>query len=181
MKRAAPGLLALFGAVAAASADAQLVTPLWQGATIDPATVATKTDLAAVQAQIPTPAAVVPPSEMVGGSVGTAGTYRPADSANPRITRAGITSTDTQGAWSIAFAAPLMATPVVLPVPVNTGTQPIVCNVATRSATGATGKCWLARTLPAALVSLTSLVSYDLFGAPASGIQVQIIAIPPTQ
>ncbi|MHA0335821.1 hypothetical protein [Sphingomonas aquatilis] len=39
----------------------------------------------------------------------------------------------------------------------------------------------LALTLPATLTVLTSLVSFDIFGAAASSIQVQVLAIPVTQ
>jgi hypothetical protein len=143
---------------------------------------AAATRVEVVAATVPKPATAVPPTEMVGGSTGTAGTYRPADSAAPRITRAGVVTTSAStGDWSITWTTPLMAVPVVVPIPVNTTTQPLVCNVATRSITGATGRCWLARTLPATLLSLTALVTYDVFGSAATGVQVQILAIPPTQ
>jgi len=137
--------------------------------------------VATLSAKIPVPASTVPPTERVGGATGTAGTYRPADAVQPRITRAGVVATDNAGAWSITWSTALPTPPVTLPIPINTGTQPVVCNVATSTATSASGRCWLARTLPATLVSVVALVSYDVMGAPATGISVQVLAIPMTQ
>lgn len=71
---------------------------------------------------------------------------------------------------------------LLLTVPAQADAQSLTFpNVATATMTGATGRCWLSRTLPATLTLLTALVSYDLFGAGASGISVQVLAIPPTQ
>lgn len=136
---------------------------------------------ATVQAQMPQPADATPPSEVVGGQTGSQVRYAREDHTHPRITRAAVVTTDSTGAWSVIWAAPVATAPVVLPVPVNTSTQPIVCNVATRTTTSASGRCWLARTLPATLTLLTNLVSFDIFGGAATGTQVQILAIPATQ
>ena len=85
------------------------------------------------------------------------------------------------GNWAITWSTPLATSPVTLPIPMNPGTEPIVCNVATSTGTGATGHCWLARTLPATILTLTALVNYDPFGTAATGIVVQVLAIPVTQ
>lgn len=161
-----------------------------------PPPVPSKADVAAVQADtqqlrakidalaltVPRAATATPPGEAVNPTVGTAGTYRPADAVPPRITRAGLVVTaSSTGLWSITWSTPLPAAPVSLPIPMNTGTQPIICNVATSTMQGATGRCWLARTLPAAIVSLSGLVNYDVNAAPAAGITVQVLAIPTTQ
>ncbi|WP_452665960.1 hypothetical protein [Sphingomonas zeae] len=71
----------------------------------------------------------------------------------------------------------------MLPIPMlpAAGTQPIVCLPITSTATGSTGRCFYARTLPATITVVTNLVSYDVFGAAASGITVQVFAIPTTQ
>jgi hypothetical protein len=137
---------------------------------------------AQVQALVPQPASTVPQTEAVGGAVGAATNYMRADAKIPRITRAAMVVTDVSGNWTVTWSTALLATPAVLPVPVNTGAQPIVCNVSAASATGASGRCWLARTLPATLTLLTALISFDIFGtAPTSGTTVQVLAIPPTQ
>lgn len=146
------------------------------------ASLATKAELSVVQSTIPKLADAVPPAEMVGGTAGSSNLVRRADAATPRITRAGMATTTTSaGDWAITWSMPLSQVPVVLPIPVNASQQPIVCNVTTRTMTGATGRCWLSRSLPAALLSLTALLSYDVFGSAAPGIQVQVLAIPPTQ
>lgn len=136
---------------------------------------------AAAQAAVPAPANATPPSEMIGGQTGSQVRYAREDHTHPRITRAGIVVTDSGGAWSVTWATPLASAPAVLPVPVNATTQPVVCNVSTRTTAGATGRCWLARTLPATLSLLSALVSYDIFGAAATGVSVQVLAIPSTQ
>lgn len=133
-------------------------------------------------AAVPVPATSMPPMENVNGSVGTAGVYRPWDAVQPRITRAGMASTTTNtGDWAITWSKPLPTVPVVLPIPINATPQPVVCNVSTATVLGATGRCWMARSLPATLTLVTNLISYDVFGNPATGISVQIFAIPPTQ
>ena len=127
------------------------------------------------------PANTTPPSEMIGGQTGAQVRYAREDHTHPRITRAGVVTTDANGNWSVTWATATTSVAAVLPVPINASTQPIVCNVATRTTTGATGRCWLSRTLPATILTLTALVSYDLFGAPANSISVQVFAIPVTQ
>ncbi len=134
-----------------------------------------------VTAMIPQPSAQVPQTEQVGGAVGAATAYMRADAKLPRITRAAVVATDASGNWSVTWSSPLMATPAVLPVPINSGGQPMVCNVTTATANGASGRCWLARTLPATLTLLTALISYDIFGNSPPVTSVQVLAIPPTQ
>lgn len=148
---------------------------------VDTSSLATKAEVQAIQAAQPQPAASTPPSEMLGGQTGSQTRYAREDHTHPRITRAAVVTTDSSGGWTVTWSSPVTTPPVVLPVPVNSSTQPIVCNVATRTTTAATGRCWLARTLPATLTLLTNLVSFDLFGAAATGIQVQVLAIPVTQ
>lgn len=150
-------------------------------APVDLSTLATKADIEAVQAAQPQPASATPPSEVVGGQMGSQVRYAREDHTHPRITRAAVVTTDSTGAWSVTWAAAVSTPPVVLPVPVNASTQPIVCNVTTRTTTSASGRCWLARTLPATLTLLTNLISFDIFGGAATGIQVQVLAIPVTQ
>ena len=174
--------------IAGAPAAAQVAVPR----PISPATVASKADVQAAAADAAAARAaaeaacratpLIPPAEMIGGTAGTAGTScRPTDAAQPRITRAAMVATGSGGTWSVTWSTPLAAAPVTLPIPINASAEPVVCNVATSTAAGATGRCWLARTLPSTLATLTALVAYDLFGAPAASISVQVLAIPPTQ
>jgi len=178
--RAAIAIASAAALTSAAFAGPPVVGPQ-PAAPVDTSAFATKAQVAAIQAAVPVPADSVPPTEMVGGAAGSAPTFRRGDAANPRITRAGMVTTDASGGWSITWSAATAAIPVVLPIPVNATAQPIICNVITRSTTGATGRCWLARQLPAALIALSALISYDVFAASASTISVQVLAIPPTQ
>lgn len=145
---------------------------------IAPSAVATKAELATLAAQVPVPADTVPPAEMLGGSAGTAPTFRRGDAAPPRITRAAAVSTASDGTWSVTWAVPLTAVPAVLPIAVNpSATQAIVCNATTRTTTGATGRCWQA--MAPAVISIT--VATNPLPAVGAGVSVQVFAIPPTQ
>lgn len=148
----------------------------------DTSQLATKTELATVQASVCPPGTVAPHTEAVAATAGSSSTCLRSDARLPRITRAGMANaTDTNGTWAITWSTPLPAAPVTLPIPMNTGTQPIVCNVSSSTTTGAAGRCWLARTLPATILTLTALLSFDPNGAPPAGIAVQVLAIPTTQ
>ena len=133
--------------------------------------------------KVPQPCGVVPTADTLMGSAGTAGCYVPKDASRPTSVQAANVSTDGTGAWSVtwarAFASPA---PVVNPLPVNTGTLPILCNVAARSATSASGKCWqsTSTTLPGTLAALVGLL-ISPFAAPASNAAVMVIAREPTQ
>lgn len=148
---------------------------------VDTSQLATKAEVQTVQASICPPGTVAPRSEAVQAAAGTASTCLRSDATLPRITRAGMTTTDSNGGWAITWQTAMPAAPVTLPLPMNSGTQPIVCNVSSTTATGAAGRCWLARTLPSTLLSLTALISFDPNGAPAANLQVQVLAIPTTQ
>lgn len=175
-------ILAHVAIVASAFAPAQTVSALSPPITQDDLNAAAASNLVAMQAFACSPGSSAPQPETVNGSAGVATSCLRSDAKLPRITRAGMaTTTDANGTWAITWSAPLPAAPVTLPLPLNTGAQPIVCNVATSTVAGATGRCWLARTLPATIVTLGALVSYDTSGSPASGISVQVLAIPPTQ
>lgn len=130
---------------------------------------------------IPQPASSAPPSEIIGGQVGAQVRYAREDHTHPRITRAGTVVTDAGGNWSITWATSLTAIPVVVTIPVDAGSQPVMCSVSTRTMAGATGKCFRSQLLPSTITLLTALVNYNVLGGAASGVSVQILAIPPTQ
>ncbi|MCP3735630.1 hypothetical protein M9979_12175 [Sphingomonas sp. RP10(2022)] len=171
--------LILIAAVCAPSvAHAQIVNPI----SADTSQLASKAELATVQSSLCPPGTVAPQTEAVAAAAGSASTCLRSDARLPRITRAGMAPpTPSTGDWAITWSSPLPSPPVTLPIPMNTGTQPIVCNVTSSTTTGASGRCWLARTLPATILTLTALLSFDPNGAPAAGITVQVLAIPTTQ
>ncbi|WP_230630721.1 hypothetical protein [Sphingomonas sp. Leaf37] len=151
-------------------------------APIDATKLASKADVAAIAANACPPGSTIPSAESTTPSAGSATTCVRSDFVPVRITRAGMASaTDANGTWSITWSKPLPSAPVTLPLPMNTGNQPIVCNVSSSTMTGAAGRCWLARPLPAALLTLSALLAFDPNGAPAAGITVQVLAIPITQ
>lgn len=130
----------------------------------------------------PQPSSTVPNPEGVGGAVGSSVEFMRADATLPRITRSTTVLTDASGNWSVTWSMAMMATPTVFPIAVNSGAQPISCNVATRTTTGATGRCWTASS--GSLLNL-SIITAGLtvlpYGNSAAGVQVQVIAIPPSQ
>jgi hypothetical protein len=135
----------------------------------------------ALQAQIPTPATSAPSAGSLAGAAGSATTYARSDFQIPITVQRTTTTTDASGnlsvTWNKAFTS---STPTALLVPVNAaGTQPIVCNVKTRSQTGVTGYCWQSNTLTISLAALP-LVG-NLFPIGAATVPVMVIGAEPTQ
>lgn len=179
--------VALIGLPGVAHAQLAIVPPR-----VDTTTLATKAEVQAAQATasaaqtaaaaacVATPS--VPNMEMVGGAAGSnTGQCRPVNSVQPRISRAGTTVTGQDGTWSITWTTPLDQVPVVLPIPIDGGAQPVMCTVATRATTGATGRCFRSQLLPSTITLVSSLAAFNVLGGLASGVSVQLVAIPPTQ
>lgn len=78
-------------------------------------------------------------------------------------------------------AMALAATSGVFAIPVNAGSQPVTCNVITRTTTTAAGKCWTAQTTLLNLSIITAGLTLSPYGASLAGIPVQVIAVPTTQ
>lgn len=134
-----------------------------------------------VQAAGPCPSA--PPGDTLNGTAGSEGCYVPGDATRPTAVQAANVTTDANGNWTVTWKRPFnSAVPMVLPVPINTGSLPMACNVATRSASGATGKCWQSttNTLPGTLTGLGGLV-VNPFATGAANAAVQVIGREPTQ
>lgn len=129
----------------------------------------------------PVPADTVPMVEAVGGAVGSQQTYRRGDSVQPRITRASVVTTDGSGNWSVSWASPVPGSQAVTALlPINAGTQPASCNVTTSTVNGASGKCWVAQSTLLNLGIITAGLTLTPFN-PASGLQVQVVALPVSQ
>jgi hypothetical protein len=135
----------------------------------------------ATAAQMPAPCGAIPTADTLNGSAGSANCYVPKDASRPTsVQAANVTTSATDGSWSVTWARPFVsATPVIIPIPVNTGTMPLVCNVVSRSATAATGKCWQSTTTTLSGTLLGLLV--NPFGSPAASAAVMIVAREPTQ
>lgn len=125
----------------------------------------------------------VPPADTLLGQAGSMACYVRGDAARPTVVQAANVTTDASGNWSVTWAKPWSsANPVVVPLPQNSGSMPIVCNWSTRSATAASGKCWqaLPMTLPATATALLGLV-LNPFDNAAAGITITVIARETTQ
>lgn len=135
----------------------------------------------ATTAQIPAPCAAIPTADTLLGSTGSAGCYVPKDASRPTsVQAANVVTSASDGSWSVTWARPFTSSaPVVLPIPINAGSLPLVCNVISRSATAATGKCWQSTTttLSGTLVGLL----VNPFGSPAASAAVMIVGREPTQ
>ncbi len=145
---------------------------------------ATVASLQALATTMPAPCVATPLPDTLLGALGSGTPCSPRqDTARPTVVQAANVITDASGNWSVTWAKPFVSpVPAVNPLPVNTGTLPILCNVQTRSTTGATGRCWQANTttLPGTLTALTGLV-LNAFQSGAANAAVMVIAREVTQ
>lgn len=134
---------------------------------------------AEVSATIPQPAAAIPPPEMTGGTVGTPGTYRPADARQPRITRSRTVVLAADGTATFDWTAqgPLATPGQVVVTPVHTGAGIPKCWATAVTATSASVKC-VVETV--ALLSILNLNVGSVTNAAPAGLQVGVIALPPS-
>lgn len=129
-------------------------------------------------APMPQPSNILPSTEITAGAIGTdQSMYALANHQHPRITRSAIVTTDAGGNWSVTWSAALPAAPITLPLPINGGSNPALCNVTTSTTTGATGRCWMSAPVTVSILGF----SVNVFGGSASGMSVQVLGIPTTQ
>lgn len=177
---AALGLLGVLTAPARAQILINGVPPT----TLDTSVLATKAEVAVVQANACAPASTVPPMEAVTASAGSASDCRRADAVQPRISRTGSCTLAANGACSGSwdggnFPAGATVHPVGDPTPVNAGAQPITCNyTATPTVSGFALKCWTGQSSVLSLSLVTTGTTVLPFATPAAGIVVKATAIP---
>lgn len=130
------------------------------------------------------PCGTAPPGDTLNGTSGSADCYVPGDATRPTAVQAANVTTDGSGNWSVAFSRSFTSSsPVIVPLPLNAnGALPILCNVITRSASGATGKCWQSNTttLPGTLAGLAGML-VSPFSMGAANVPVTVIGREPTQ
>jgi hypothetical protein len=138
-------------------------------------------ELADVRGLVPAPCGAVPSADTLNGSAGSANCYVPKDASRPTaVQAANVLTSATDGSWAVTWARPFVsAAPVILPIPLNTGSMPLVCNVVSRSATAVSGKCWQSTTTTLSGTLLGLLV--NPFGSPAASAPVMVIGREPTQ
>lgn len=134
---------------------------------------------ATIMSAMPQASDVIPPTDTLNGAVGASTRFMREDAPRPTISQRTTVTTDVSGNWTVTWAKSfLSSTPVVIPMPVNpSASQPVMCNVTTRSASGATGKCWQNAVQAVALISLTiSLTPVNLNAG-----SVMVLGIEPSQ
>lgn len=145
------------------------------------------------QTAMPQPASAMPPATALDGSKGTSDRYAREDHTHAARVQRCVITTDANGVATLTYARPIVC-PAGKPPPISymvedTGT-PIVVQITGRTFTtdgaadthtAVTVKAQRSRTLPAVLLSLTSLLSYDVFGQAAQGVKVNLWAADPTQ
>lgn len=133
----------------------------------------------AQKSDLPQASAMVPPTDTLTGAVGASTAYMRADAPRPTISQRTTITTDASGNWTVTWAKAFnSSTPAVLAIPLNSAAAaPVICNITTRNATTATGKCWQNVTQSVALISLT--VSLTPVAYTASS--VMVIGLEPSQ
>jgi hypothetical protein len=148
-----------------------------------------------IAAQIPQPANAMPPAANLDGIRGTSTKYAREDHTHAVRVQRTVITTATDGTFKWTFARPIACPKGALP-PIaymvdDTG-SPVVVQVVARefttsadnttdTHTSVTVKAQRSRTLPATLLTLAALISFDIFGAAASGTKVNLWAADPTQ
>ena len=137
--------------------------------------------LSDVQAMMPQPSDAAPPMESVTPSAGTAPTYRRSDAQPTRITRATTVTTVSGGTFSGTWSAPLPNAPVIVLTPISANAS-IDCQLTAAPTTSTfQGRCWTAQTTLLNLSIITAGLTLNPMNNTAAGVQVQVLAIPPTQ
>lgn len=135
---------------------------------------------ATVLAAMPQPLSAVPPGPSGAGVVGSGNTYVPGNAASKQTVQRTTVNSDISGIWSVTWSTSFVSSaPTVNPIPLNaSATSPFVCNVTSRSATAASGKCWQTASAANGLLGIT--ISLGATATPTST-PVMIIGAEPTQ
>lgn len=170
---------------------ALIAAPAWAGLDVPPAPVdltavnaaiaqaaAAQQQAQAIQAAIP-PVCTTPPSP--DGPTATAGTGTPCTPRADATRQTPIPQTSTvtlaDGSFSGTWPMTLTVAPSRAHAWIESAATPYLCQVATRTATGYTGKCWalVVQTLPLLPSSLLGLVVSPIAN-PAAGLTVNVLA-----
>jgi len=160
---------------------------------IDLSAYATKDAVTAIQSRMPAAGTATPPATAIDSATGSSSAYARADHTHAARVQRTVLTTATDGTATWTFARPIVVAAGKLP-PIaymveDTG-SPVVVQIVARASTSdgtndthtaITVKAQRSRTLPAVLVSLASLLSFDVFGTVANGVKVNLWAADPTQ
>lgn len=120
----------------------------------------------------------VPASDTYTGSVGTLPPCMPPmDAARATQVQSTSATTASDGTFSGTWRTPFATVPQYAHAEVNSSTTPFVCQIATATAAGYSGKCFqvASTTLPGTLLALGGLVVNPM-NAASGGLAVKIIA-----
>lgn len=147
----------------------------------------------AIKADLPAPSGAMPPATALDSQPGTATAYARADHTHAARVQRTVVTTAADGTYTWVFARPIVVpagkSPPVSYMVEDTG-SPAIVQVVGRvmtsdgtndTHTAVTIKSQRSRALPATLLTLTALVSFDVFGIPAAGTKVNLWAADPTQ
>jgi hypothetical protein len=142
---------------------------------------------------LPQPSNQSPPATALDSKLGVATEYARADHTHAARVQRTSMITDSNGLVTWTFARPIVcltgAVPPISYMVEDTGT-PVVVQITSRTFTSSGGndthtavtvKAQRSRTLPAALVSLSALLNFDIFGTVASAVKINLFAADPTQ
>lgn len=149
---------------------------------------------AIANAGIPAPAAATPPATALDGARGASTEFARADHTHAARVQRTVLMTAADGTVTWTFARPIVCAagkvPPISYMVEDTG-SPVVVQVTGRTFTSdaagtdthtvVTVKAQRSRALPATLLSLAALISFDVFGIPAVGTKVNLWAADPTQ
>lgn len=159
---------------------------------VDPAAIA-QAAIVAMGLALPQPSQQTPPATALDGARGTSAEFARADHTHAARVQRTVVTTAADGTYTWTFARPIVVTAGKTPpisYMVEDNGSPVVVQVTGRTMTSdgtndthtaVTVKAQRSRALPATLLSLTALVSFDIFGIPASGTKVNLWAADPTQ
>lgn len=149
--------------------------------------------MAMVAAMMPAPATVTPPPTALDSGKGTSDRFAREDHTHAARVQRTVLTTATDGTLTWTFARPIVCpagkVPPITYMVEDPGT-PVVVQITGRTFTSdgtndthtaVSIKAQRSRTLPATLLSLASLINFDLFGAAAGATKVNLFAADPTQ
>lgn len=134
-------------------------------------------------ASVPPACSQLFPVATPAGSVGSLSPCIPPSDATPiTVVQKARVTTGSTGTWAITWATPFTSsTPVVNAIPINSGSEPVICNTTASTATAASGQCWTLTTTVLSLAIVTAGLTLNPSGNSAAGITVQLIGGNPTQ
>lgn len=148
---------------------------------------------AAALAVVPVASGATPPATALDGNKGTSSDYARADHTHAARVQRTVLTTANDGTLTWTYARPIVCAAGKVP-PIsfmveNTGT-PVTVQITSRAMTtdgtndthtAVSIKAQRSRMLPATLLSITALISFDVFGATAGATKVNLWAADPTQ